>query len=441
MTREEFIDKALKCHEEGEVDYSQVVYVNSKTKVKLIDKIYGEYWQTPSNHLKGHSHPLRRKEKISRRRSLDEEEVIRRFKEVHHDEELDYSKVTYKNMHTKVCIIDPIYGEYWQEPIVHLKGCGHPLRGKENTIKSNQYSNDDFIRLCKQVHLDYDYSVTDYKSSREKVSVICPKHGIFNALPNNLLQGKGCPRCGHHLSKAEDEIAELLREKIGDDNVIQGDKEVLDGKEIDIYVPSMKLGIEFNGLRWHCDKYSKDSDYHLSKTIGANAKGVGLLQIFEDEWKSFKDKITISLLHKIGASSRPKIDGRKCNIVENEDAIYCFYKETQVGKLCFELVGERKCLIKLLDTNYGYQCRGVCGKLVSYLERKYNLNEMAIIVDRRWLCNVNCNLFTKLGFKASRFLPPTFEYTDGKIRSKDKLEHKIWNCGYVEFKKIANSLA
>ena len=52
MTREEFIDKALKCHEEGEVDYSQVVYVNSKTKVKLIDKIYGEYWQTPSNHLR-----------------------------------------------------------------------------------------------------------------------------------------------------------------------------------------------------------------------------------------------------------------------------------------------------------------------------------------------------------------------------------------------------
>ena len=69
-----------------------------------------------------------------------------------------------------------------------------------------------------------------------------------------------------------------------------------------------------------------------------------------------------------------------------------------------------------------------------------DLNEMAIIVDRRWLCNVNCNLFTKLGFKASRFLPPTFEYTDGKIRSKDKLEHKIWDCGYVEFKKIANSL-
>ena len=440
MTREGFIEKALKCHEEGEVDYSEVVYVNNKTKVKLIDSIYGEYWQTPSNHLKGHSHPSRRKSKIARTASLSQEEVIERFEKVHDGEGLDYSKVAYKNMHEKVCIIDPLYGEYWQEPIVHLKGCGHPMRGRKKTAMGNRYTTEDFVKLCKRIHPQYNYSMVDYKGSQEKVKVVCPRHGEFKALPDGLLQGKGCPRCGHHLSKAEDEIANKLKEILGSDNVIQGDKKILDGKEIDIFIPSKRIGIEFNGLHWHCDKYSKDSDYHLSKTIGANEKGVGLLQIFEDEWKSFKDKITISLLHKIGASSRPKIDGRKCNIVENEDAIYCFYKETQVGKLCFELVGERKCLIKLLDTNYGYQCRGVCGKLVSYLERKYNLNEMAIIVDRRWLCNVNCNLFTKLGFKASRFLPPTFEYTDGKIRSKDKLEHKIWDCGYVEFKKIANSL-
>lgn len=54
---------------------------------------------------------------------------------------------------------------------------------------------------------------------------------------------------------------------------------------------------------------------------------------------------------------------------------------------------------------------------------------------KRWLCDVNSNIFTKLGFELIGDLPPTFDYTDGKIRSKDKLGYKIWNCGYTEYKK------
>lgn len=435
MTREEFIEKALKCHEEGEVDYSEVVYANNKTKVKLIDSIYGEYWQTPSNHLKGHSHPSRRKSKIAKTASLSEEEVIERFKKAHDGEGLGYSKVVYKNMHEKVCIIDPLYGEYWQEPIVHLKGCGHPMRGRKKTTLSNRYTTEEFVKLCKSIHPQYDYSLVDYKGSQEKVKVICQRHGEFKALPDGLLQGKGCPRCGHHLSKAEDEIVNKLKEVLGSDNVIQGDKEILEGREIDILIPSKRIGIEFNGLRWHCDKFNKGSDYHLSKTLEANLKGISLIQVYEDEWNESKEKIFSSIFHKIGMSNKPKIDGRKCKIIEKDNVISCMFNDQEVGRLVYRFIDENSCFIESIETDWKYRCRGVCGKMISFLEGKDDLNEIVAHADKRWLCDVNNNIFTKLGFELSRNLPPTFDYTDGKIRSKDKLKYKIWNCGYAEYRK------
>ena len=67
-----FIKKALLVHKGENIDYSKVQYKNNRTPVLLIDKDlredgteYGEFWQTPSNHLKGQSHPDKRKIKIS----------------------------------------------------------------------------------------------------------------------------------------------------------------------------------------------------------------------------------------------------------------------------------------------------------------------------------------------------------------------------------------
>lgn len=52
LTTEEFIKRAKEVHG-NEYDYSKVEYVNAMTKVCIISKKYGEFWQTPMNHLKG----------------------------------------------------------------------------------------------------------------------------------------------------------------------------------------------------------------------------------------------------------------------------------------------------------------------------------------------------------------------------------------------------
>lgn len=57
------------------------------------------------------------------KKGLTTEEFIRRAREVHGDK-YDYSKVVYVNNRTKVCIICPIHGEFWQIPFSHLQGRG-----------------------------------------------------------------------------------------------------------------------------------------------------------------------------------------------------------------------------------------------------------------------------------------------------------------------------
>ena len=56
-------------------------------------------------------------------RKITTEEFIRRARSIHGDK-YDYSKVNYINRRTKVCIVCPIHGEFWQQPESHCNGSG-----------------------------------------------------------------------------------------------------------------------------------------------------------------------------------------------------------------------------------------------------------------------------------------------------------------------------
>lgn len=63
-------------------------------------------------------------------RKLTTEEFIERAKKIHNDK-YNYSKVNYIDAHTKVCIVCPIHGEFWQKPCVHLMKIGCKKCGME----------------------------------------------------------------------------------------------------------------------------------------------------------------------------------------------------------------------------------------------------------------------------------------------------------------------
>ena len=57
-------------------------------------------------------------------------------------------------------------------------------------------STEEFIKRAKETHGDkYDYSITNYINRRTKIKYICPVHGVQEQLPENHLNGYGCPNC------------------------------------------------------------------------------------------------------------------------------------------------------------------------------------------------------------------------------------------------------
>ena len=125
-TTEEFIIKAKLVHGD-KYDYSLVKYTKNYIKICIIchekDEYgieHGEFWQTPNNHLKGQI-CLR----CYRRVMSCSEDFIREAKLIHGDKH-DYSLVDYKGMNTEVIISCLKHGEFIQTPHSHLNGCDCP---------------------------------------------------------------------------------------------------------------------------------------------------------------------------------------------------------------------------------------------------------------------------------------------------------------------------
>jgi len=108
-----------------------------------------------------------------------------------HNNKYDYTKVHYKNNRTKVEIICPDHGSFWQVPYSHQKGHGCPK------CSLKPLGLDKFIEKANNIHNNkYDYSkIKEYKNTRTKVEVICPIHGSFYITPFSHLQKHGCNKC------------------------------------------------------------------------------------------------------------------------------------------------------------------------------------------------------------------------------------------------------
>lgn len=117
------------------------------------------------------------------------------------------------------------------------------------------------------------------------------------------------------ISQPEKDIVEYLTSK-GITNIVQSDRDILDGKEIDIYLPDYNVGIEFNGDYWHSE-LKRDKRYHYDKSMLANSKGIFLYHIFSHEWFDEEKRIRIlDHLDNILHLNENKIYARKCMIRE-----------------------------------------------------------------------------------------------------------------------------
>ena len=301
-TQEEWISKVSEKHN-NKYDYSLVNYIKSKIKVKIICPIHGVFEQIPSEHMVGKGCFKCAKES----KNSNTEEFIKKAKKVHNDE-YDYSLVTYTHNKAKVKIICKKHGIFEQTPNSHLLGrgcneCKNEYRrytvdefiDKANILHNFKYSYeksiytnynsklivtcpthgdfevtpnnhigglvgckfcnydkfklsiDDFISKANLLHNNlYDYSNVEYINSKTKVVITCPIHGDFEQTPNTHLQGKGCPKCR---LKSQTILFNKLKDSFPDKLIIYECNSIdwLKPQRFDIYFPEYNIAIEYNG--------------------------------------------------------------------------------------------------------------------------------------------------------------------------------------------------
>ena len=103
-----------------------------------------------------------------------------------------------------------------------------------------------------------------------------------------------CRKC-HPLSSGEDELYAFVRYLNPNLTIKRHTKSIIKPNELDIYIPELKLAIEFNGVYWHSTKHISDIKYHLNKTKACEEKGIWLIHIWEWDWIKDKDKVKIFL--------------------------------------------------------------------------------------------------------------------------------------------------
>ena len=443
---DKFILEATSIHA-GTYDYSNITYRGNKTKIVIICPEHGEFEQTPDNHLKGKGCKY-----CGGTTKLDTKLFKLKAREIHGDK-YDYTKVTYKTSRDHVTIVCPEHGEFSQSPNNHLskqQGCFECL-GKVFDTPS-------FIGRANSIHNHkFDYSKVIYSGWLTPVTIICPEHGEVLVTPNYHLKEYGCKKCSNSESISENEVADFIG-SLGI-NMLTNDRSLLEGKELDIYIPSHNLAIEFDGLYWHSELFV-DKDYHLNKTELCEEKGIQLIHIFEDEWVHKKD-IVKSRLKSILKLSDNIIYARKCDIryvdsktkrsflndnhiqgtVGSKVNVGLYYSGVLVSLMTF---GHRP-ILQPSDYEMLRFCNklntsvvGGASRLLKYFVNTYQPKELISYADRRWSRG---GLYKSLGMSFISDTEPNFHYIRGKYRDNriKYQKHKLVALGFDK-NKTANEI-
>jgi hypothetical protein len=471
-TNEEVIKEFIDIHG-NKYNYSKVNYINTITPLKIICPIHGEFEQTYNTHKKGHGCP----NCVGRNKTT--EEFIKECNIIHKNK-YDYSLTNYTKSSDKIKIICPIHGVFTQTASTHLIGGGCQKCKGLSIIEKKTKTTEQFIVEAKLIHGDkYNYSLVDYNNAKTPVKIICPTHGEFEQTPEVHLTGSGCQKCGFKYNYNQNLLIDFIEQL--NIKTINNTKKIISPLELDIYIPSHNIAIEYNGLYWHSELY-KPSNYHLNKTELCQKNQIKLIHIFEDEWL-YKQEIVKSRLKNILGLTEYKIYARKCEIkevspkdcklfldnnhiqgnVNSSIKIGLYYNNELVSIMTFG-----KGRIALGGKSNQYELLRFCNKintiviggadkLLKHFIKTYQPKEIISYADRRWSTG---DLYDKLGFNKSHISQPNYwyiinnrrEYRFGYRKSilikkgfdVNKTEHqimfdrkiyRIYDCGTIAYKK------
>lgn len=181
--------------------------------------------------------------KICSGRKLSTQSFINKACIVHRNK-YDYSKTNYTVGTEKVIVICPEHGQFTQYPGAHLLGVGCKKCGSTAKLTIEE-----FIERSNKIHNNkYDYSKSLYINCRSKIDIICPKHGVFKQKADGHINGRGCPTCSNEENVNEIKLLDFIKNTFPKLLVeSQYTSNWLEKQSLDIYLPDHKIGVEYQG--------------------------------------------------------------------------------------------------------------------------------------------------------------------------------------------------
>lgn len=284
-------------------------------------------------------------------------------------------------------------------------------------------------------------------------------------------------------SKDEKELVDFIRELLPNATIEENNRGLLNGKELDIYLPDYKIAIEYDGIYYHSELRIPNRKYHLDKTKAVEKTGNRLLHIFSDEWHNKKD-IVKTKLQSLLQKQQGKVYARKCVVREvspKEANLFLETNHLQGGDKSKHKLGlyHGEDLVALMTFSVGRNSMGTlrepgkwelsrfassvrviggASKLLHHFVTNHKPTKIISYADRRWS---NGNLYEQLGFTNKGYSPPSYWYTKdyrnrlyrynfrksilvklGASPQKTEWEimqelgyDRVWDCGTIRYEK------
>jgi hypothetical protein len=285
------------------------------------------------------------------------------------------------------------------------------------------------------------------------------------------------PKITSYRSQGETQLYEYVKSICGD--AVPNVRNIVGRSEIDIWIPSKQIAIEYNGLYWHSESVlesvgkSKYSDNEKRKKL--NDRGIRYISVFEDEWV-LKPEIVKSRISNILSSTDQRIFARKCVVksIDSKTASeFCrinhiqgagrsnvryglFYQDQLVSVMTFSKNNiSRKITaweINRFCSCLGYTVVGGASRLFKQFIQDYKPDQVISYADNRWSTG---NLYKQLGFQFDKQTAPNYWYVPAgsvkrihrfalrKPQNQNHLTEKqlrdsqgymrVWDCGSTKW--------
>jgi len=328
-------------------------------------------------------------------------------------------------------------------------GVSHP---RKSAAYMDKFCNDFFV----QHGVYYPSQMADHLEKRQATCLT--KYGFDHPVKNLEVQEKIRQTCLEKYGKypvnchgkTESEIKQFI-EELG--FACNSDRLMLNGKEVDIYIPNKQIAIEYCGLYWHNEMSPcpRDRKYHFDKYRLLQKQGIRLITIFEDEWLE-RESVCRSILSSILGVYPQRLYARKCSVSEldpmtaktflNANHLQGSSKFQHACGLSYEdkivAVGaygkhhrqnQEGIVISRFCTSRDTQIVGGISKLLKFIRGKISNERLITWSDNRWSVG---DIYKTLGFKLEAELPPDYSYykygSHGKRQSKQSMQKSQTGC-------------